>query len=169
MKSFHCFNVSKRKKRMYGMRYKKKREKNKVLMTIEIQVEFNSKVILSYWCKPWDKTYSQHQQRIKQRIESGRWITREVENEFCRYIILYMYIESVHMQWQKPNINICEWGRSVCVCLFCYDDLVCLCPVLQKTNSQQCYKYVCTCIIRNREAIAQCVIDIHSHIRYSHI
>lgn len=49
MKSFHCDNVSKReKKRMYGMRYKKKRETNKVLMTIEIQVEFNSKVILSY-------------------------------------------------------------------------------------------------------------------------
>lgn len=41
--------------------------REKVLSTIETQVEFNSKVILSYWCKPWDKT----KRREKKRRERG--------------------------------------------------------------------------------------------------
>lgn len=30
-------------------------ERKKISITIETQVEFNSEVIISYWCKLWDK------------------------------------------------------------------------------------------------------------------
>lgn len=50
--------------------------REKVLSTIETQVEFNSKVILSYWCKPWDKTNDERKSEEKEErtSKSGKYI-----------------------------------------------------------------------------------------------
>lgn len=85
---------------------------------------------------------------------SGKWIWQ---------ICTYVYIYKVHMYNDKYM-----WMRKICVSLL-LRWFGMLCPVLQKTNSQQCYKSICTCIIPNRSAIAQCVTDIHSHIVYIYI